>query len=172
MNASAIVTLGGVQVLVLGGCALLAIILVKVMVFVALAAWARARPRLRAWRRSWRRSTPLSGQIVSAWLRGLVIMHGLIALFLGVIALAIILLVVGPGAFWVLVIMSRAIMVLVVPMTNNSLVIVAIALAALTIVQIVTTVTLMVAWCTATCGGKMSRFFSPLAASYPWQSYQ
>ncbi len=37
MNVSAIVTLGGVQ-LVLGGCALLAIILVKVMVFVALTA--------------------------------------------------------------------------------------------------------------------------------------
>jgi hypothetical protein len=35
MNASAIVALGGVQVLVLGGCTWLAIIFVNVMVFVA-----------------------------------------------------------------------------------------------------------------------------------------
>ncbi len=72
-------------------------------------------------------------------------MHGLIALFLRVIALAIIFLVVGPGECGVLVVMSRAIVVLVVPMTINSLVIVAIALAPLTIVQIVTTVMLTVA---------------------------
>ncbi len=38
MNASTVVTLGGVRVLVLGGCAWLAIILVDMMVVVALAA--------------------------------------------------------------------------------------------------------------------------------------
>jgi hypothetical protein len=43
--------------------------------------------------------TSLSGQIASTQLRGLVIMHGLVALFLGLIMLAIILLVVGLGAF-------------------------------------------------------------------------
>ncbi len=56
------------------------------MDLVAPAAWARARPRLRAQRRSWTRPTSFSGQIAGAQLRGLVIMHGLIALFLGVIA--------------------------------------------------------------------------------------
>ena len=41
-------------------------------------------------------------------------MHGLVTLFLEIIALAIILLVVGLGTFQVLVVTSRAIMVLVV----------------------------------------------------------
>jgi hypothetical protein len=41
-------------------------------------------------------------------------MHGLIALFLGVIALAIILLVLGLGALQVLVVTSRAIMALII----------------------------------------------------------
>ncbi len=43
--------------------------------------------------------TSFSGQIAGAQRRGLVIMHGLVALFLGVIAPAIILLVVGLGTF-------------------------------------------------------------------------
>jgi hypothetical protein len=43
--------------------------------------------------------TSFSGQIAGTQLRGLVIMHDLVALFLGVIALAIILLVIGLGAF-------------------------------------------------------------------------
>jgi hypothetical protein len=44
------------------------------------------------------RTTPSSRQIAHAQQRGLVIMHGLVAHFLGVIALAIILLVIGLGA--------------------------------------------------------------------------
>ncbi len=57
-------------------------------------------------------------------------MHGLVALFLGVIPLAIILLVVGLGALQVLVIASRAIVVLIVSMMIVRLAIVAIALVA------------------------------------------
>ncbi len=158
MNVSAIVTLGGVWVLALGGCAQLAIILVNMMVFVALTVWARARTGLRAWRRSWTRLTPFSGQIASAWLRGLVIMHGFVTLFLGVIALAIILLVIGLGAFWVLVITSRVIVALVILMTIARLVIVAITSVTSMIVAVVTTAMLSVAWFRATCGGKMSHF--------------
>ncbi len=63
-----------------------AVILVNMMVVVAPATWARARPRSRAQRRSWTRSSSFSRWIASAQLRGLVIMHGLVALFLGVIA--------------------------------------------------------------------------------------
>ncbi len=158
MNASAIVTLGGVQVLALRGCTWLAIILIDMMMVVALTAWARARPRLKAWRRSWTRLTSLSKWIASAQLRGLVIMHSLVALFLGVIVLAIILLVIGLGAFWVLVITLRAIVALVVPMMIVRLVIIAIELVASLIVAVVTTAMLMEAQFTATCGGKMSRF--------------
>jgi hypothetical protein len=86
------------------------------MVVVAPAAWVRARPRIRAWRRSWTRTTPSSGQIALAQQRGLVIMHCLITLFLGVIALAIFLLVIGLGALWVIVTASRAIMALIILM--------------------------------------------------------
>ena len=85
-------------------------------------------------------------------------MHGLVALFLGVIALAIILLVVGLGAFQVLVIMSRAIVALIVSMKIVRLVIVAIASVALMIVAIFPTAMLTVAQFTATCNRKMSRF--------------
>jgi hypothetical protein len=85
-------------------------------------------------------------------------MHGLVALFLGVIALAIILLVIGPGAFRVLVVTSRAIVASVVPMTIVRLVIVAIASVASIIVVVVTTAMLTVAQFMATCGGKMSHF--------------
>ncbi len=45
------------------------------------------------------RPTFFSGRIAGAQLRGLVIMYGLVALFLGVIALAIILFVIGLGVF-------------------------------------------------------------------------
>jgi hypothetical protein len=85
-------------------------------------------------------------------------MHGLVALFWGVIGLAIILLVIGPGAFQVLVVTSRAIMALVVLMTIARLVILAIALVASIIFAVVTTAMLMVARFMATCGGKMSHF--------------
>ncbi len=44
------------------------------------------------------RMTPSSGQIACAGQRGLVIVHGLVALFLGVITLVIILLVIRLGA--------------------------------------------------------------------------
>jgi hypothetical protein len=57
----------------------------------------------------WTRTTPSSGQIVRTRQRELVIMHGLVALFLGVIALAIILLVIGLRALQVLVVALRAI---------------------------------------------------------------
>ncbi len=158
MNASAIVTLGGVQVLALGGCAWLAIILVNMMVFVALTTWARAIMGLRVWRRSWTRLTPLSGRIASAQLRGLVIMLGLVTLFLGVIVLVIILLVVGLGSFRVLVVTSRVIMALVILMTIARLVVIAIASVASMIVAVVTTAMLIAAWLLATCGRKMSHF--------------
>ena len=86
-------------------------------------------------------------------------MHGLVVVFfLGFIALAIILLVVGLGAFQVLVIMSRAIVALIVSMKIVRSVIVAIALVALMIVMIVTTAILTVAQFTATRGRNMSRF--------------
>jgi hypothetical protein len=51
-----------------------------------------------------------SGQIAGARQQGLVIMHGLVALFLGEIPLAIILLVVGLVALCVLVIALATIM--------------------------------------------------------------
>jgi hypothetical protein len=85
-------------------------------------------------------------------------MHGLVVVFLGFIALAIILLVVGLGAFQVLVIMSRAIVVLIVSMKIVRSVIVAIASVALMIVAIFPTAMLTVAQFTATCNRKMSRF--------------
>jgi hypothetical protein len=66
-------------------------------------------------------------------------MHGLVALFLGVIALVIILLVVGLGDFQVLVIMSRAIVAAIILMRIVRSVIVAIASVALMIVAVVTT---------------------------------
>ncbi len=89
--------------------------------------------------------TSFSGKIAGAQLRaGLVIMHGLVALFLGVIMLASILLVIGPGAFQVLVVMSRAIVASIVLMTIVRSAIVAIALVALMMAAIVTPAMLMV----------------------------
>ena len=86
-------------------------------------------------------------------------MHGLVALFLGVIVLAIILLVVGLCALQVLVVMSRAIMVLIVFMMIVRLAIVAVAFIASMIIMIFMTTMLMVAQFTATRGRKMSHFF-------------
>ncbi len=85
-------------------------------------------------------------------------MHCLVALFLGVIVLAIFLLVVGLGAFQVLVVTLRAIMALIVSMRIVRLVIVAIALVALMIVTVVTTAMLMVARFMAMRGRNMSHF--------------
>ncbi len=158
MNASAVITLGGEWVPALGGCAQLAFILVNMMVVVAPTAWARARPKLQARRRSWTRLTSFSGQIAGAQLRELVIMHGLVALFLGVIVLAIILLVIGLRAFWVLVVTLRAIVALIISMTIVRLVIIVIALVALMIVTVVTTAMLTVAWFTATRSRNMNHF--------------
>ncbi len=161
MNASAIVTLRGVQVPVLGWipllgcCTRLAVILINMMVAVAPAAWARARPRTRTSMQRWSgtRLTPSLGQIAGAW--GLVIVHGLVTLFLEVIALAIILFVIGLVAPHVLVIAWRAIMMPIVLMTIVRLSIIAVPLV---IVTIFMTAMLTVAWFTATCNRKLSHF--------------
>ncbi len=63
-------------------------------------------------------------------------MHGLVALFLEVITLAIIFLFVGLAALQVLVIASRTIVALIVLMTVVGLAIVAIALVASMVVTI------------------------------------
>ncbi len=85
-------------------------------------------------------------------------MHGLVALFLEVIVLAIILFVVGLVVLHVLVVMLRAIVVLIVLMMIVRSMIIAIALVASMIVAIVTTSMLMVARFTATRGRNMSCF--------------
>ena len=85
-------------------------------------------------------------------------MHGLVALFLEVIALAIILLVVGLVVPCVLVVASTTIMALIVLMTIVRLAIVTITLVALMVVAIFTTAMLTVARFTATCSRKMSHF--------------
>jgi hypothetical protein len=84
--------------------------------------------------------------------------HGLVTLFLEVIALAIISLVVGLVAPHVLVDALRAIVVPIVLMTIVGLSIIASALVALMIVTIVTTAMLMVAQFMAMCDRKLSRF--------------
>ncbi len=72
-------------------------------------------------------------------------MHGLITLFLEVIALAIILLVVGLVAPHVLVVASRTIVAPIISMTIVGSLIIAVASDASMIVAIVTTAMLMVA---------------------------
>jgi hypothetical protein len=104
------------------------------------------------------RLTPSSGQIAGARQRGLVIVHGLVALFLGVIALAIILLVIGLVAFCVLVIASIIIMALIILMTIVRSAIVAIVLVTLMVIAMFVTAMLTVARFTATRSRKMSRF--------------
>jgi hypothetical protein len=85
-------------------------------------------------------------------------MHGLIALFLGVIALAIILLVIGLVASYVLVVALRAIMALIVSMTIVGSSVITVLSVALMIVAIFTTVVLPVAQFTAMCDRKLSHF--------------
>jgi hypothetical protein len=113
--------------------------------------------RTRAQRRSATRLTPFSGKIAGIQRKGLVIVHGLVALFLEVIALAIILLVVGRVIPCVLVIALTTIMVLIVLMTIIRLVIVAITSVALMVIAIFVGMVLLVAQFTATCGRNMSR---------------
>ncbi len=72
-------------------------------------------------------------------------MHGLVTLFLEVIALAIILLVIGLVAPHVLVVASRAIMAPIVLMMIVGLLIIMVALITSMIVGIFTTAMLMVA---------------------------
>ncbi len=85
-------------------------------------------------------------------------MHGLVTLFLEVIALVIILLVVGLAVPWVLVIALTMIMVLLVSITIIWSAIIAVALVALITVVVVATAMLAVARLTATCSRKMSHF--------------
>ncbi len=84
-------------------------------------------------------------------------MHGLAALFLEVIALAIILLVVGLVVPCVLVVASTTIMALIVLMTIVRLAIVAVTLVASMVVVIFVAKVLLVAQFTATCSRSMSR---------------
>ncbi len=144
-----------VQTPTFGCCAWLAIMLFNMMIFVAPAAWARARTRARVQRRS--RLTSFSGQTASARQRGLVIVHGLVALFLQVIALAIILHVVGHAVPCVLVVALTMIMALIVSMTIIRLAIVAITLVALMVTAIFVATMLLVAQFMATCCRNMSR---------------
>ncbi len=130
------------------------------MVVVAPAAWVRAKPRARPRAQRWSgtRSTPSSTQIASAWQRGLVIMHGLVALFLEVIAPAIILLVVGLVAPHILVVASRAIVALIISMTIIRSLIIVFASVSSMVVAIFTTAMLTVAWFMATYDKKLSCF--------------
>ncbi len=84
-------------------------------------------------------------------------MHGLVALFLEVIALAIILLVVGLVVPCVLVIASTTTMALIVLMTNIRSAIIAITLVALMVIAIFVAMVLLVARFTATWVRNMSR---------------
>ncbi len=174
MIISVIIVLTAGQIPVLGDCAWLAIILVDMMIAIAPAAWAKARPRMRVVRRSWTRLTPSSGQIAVTWQRGLVIMHGLVAPFLGVIALAIILLLVGLVALCILVVTLTTIMLSIISMSIVRLVIVS-SFNHFGCFK----------WNRGICGnnaaGSLIHGFSrqkdepfsfPLAASSPWQSSQ
>ncbi len=84
-------------------------------------------------------------------------MHGLIALFLEVIALAIILLVVGLVVPCVLVVALTTIMALIVLMMLARLAIIAITSVASMVVTLFVATVLLVAQFTATCGRDMSR---------------
>jgi hypothetical protein len=84
--------------------------------------------------------------------------HGLITLFLEVIALVIILLVIRLVAPHVHVVASRTIMVLIVLMTIVGSLIITVALVASVIDGIFTTAMLTVAQFTATCNRKLSHF--------------
>ncbi len=84
-------------------------------------------------------------------------MHGLIALFLEVIALAIILLVVGLVVTRILVVALTTIMALIVLMMIVRLAIIAITSVALMVVAIFVVTVLLVARFTVTCDRDMSR---------------
>jgi hypothetical protein len=85
-------------------------------------------------------------------------MHGLVALFFGVIAFAIILLVIGLVAPHVLGVTLRAIMALIVLMMIVGSLIIEVASVALMVVAIFTTAMLTVTQFMATCNRKLSRF--------------
>ncbi len=85
-------------------------------------------------------------------------MHGLVTLFLEVIALAIVLLVVGLVAPHVLVVALRAIVVPIVLITIVGLLIIVVTLIALMIVMVFTTAMLMVAQFMTTCTRMLSCF--------------
>jgi hypothetical protein len=101
---------------------------------------------------------PFSGQAAGARQRGLVVVHGLVTLFLGIIALAVILLVVGLAVPRVLVITPTTMMVLIVSMMIIRSAIIAVASVALMMVAVVATAIMVVARFIATWGRKMSRF--------------
>ncbi len=85
-------------------------------------------------------------------------MHCLVALFLEVIAPAIILFVVGLVAPHILVVVLRANVVPIVSMGIVGLLIIAVTLVALMVVAIFTTAMLMVAQFMDTCDRKLSHF--------------
>ncbi len=101
--------------------------------------------------------TPSSGQIAGAQRRGLVIKHGLVILFLEVIALAIILLVGGLVVPCVLFVALTMIMASIVLMRIIRLAIIAIMPVALMVIAIFVAMVLLVAQFTATCSRNMSR---------------
>ncbi len=82
----------------------------------------------------------------------------LVALFLEVIALAIILLFVGLATLWVLVVTLKTTVASIVLMTIVRYAIIAIALVALVIVPIFVATMLLVVWFAAMCRRKMSHF--------------
>jgi hypothetical protein len=84
--------------------------------------------------------------------------HGLVTLFLEVIALALILLVVELAVPHVLVIVLTMIMVLIILMTIIRSAIIAVTSVASMMVAVVVTAMLEVAQFTTMCGMKMSRF--------------
>jgi hypothetical protein len=84
------------------------------------------------------------------------IVHGLVALFLKVITLAIIFLLIGLVALVVLFVAIRMIMALIVMMTTVGSSILAIALVTLMVLRLLVTM-LPVAQIMAACDGKMSR---------------
>jgi hypothetical protein len=101
---------------------------------------------------------PFSGQVVRTQQRGLVIMHGLAALFLDVIALAIILLFVGLAALRVLIVATRTIVALIILMTIVRSAVVTITSVTSMMVMILVATMLLVTQFMATRDRKMSCF--------------
>jgi hypothetical protein len=154
MVMSVIIVLG-VRTPAFGRCAWLAIMLFDMMIFVAPAVRARARTRARVQRRSY--STTFSGRIARAQQRGLVIVHGLVTLFLEVIALAIILLVVGLAVPCILVVTLTTIMVSIVLMMIIRPAIVVITSVTSMVIAIFVVTVLLVAQFMAMCCRNISR---------------